>query len=541
MQTVLDFLIRQVSVHPTRTAFHYWEGGRWHQSTWSELAADTATLGESLRSLGIARGQPVAILAENSYAWVQLDLALQAIGALSVPLQTQLSAEQVDEQLRHAGVQWVFVSTPAQARKVRAGDDRRTVSIDFHDPRGLSFDSLRRTPRPNAGEWLGAARERLSEDDFVTLLYTSGTSGEPKGVLLTHRNVVQNAIAKVATLPLGPEDLRICWLPLSHIFARTCDLFTGLLAGCETVLSRGKDFLLEECARFRPTYLNAVPYFYERCFRDWRQQGARREGSPSESDLRQWFGGRLRLANCGGAPLAEPVWDAFRSAGIELVTGYGLTEASPVVSSNRPDRWKRGSVGQPLPGVDVRIEAGEVWVRGPNIMAGYYRNPLATERAICHGWLRTGDLGWLDSDGFLFLNGRKDDLIVLNTAKKVAPAELENLILSNSLFQQCCLVGNGQNGLMALLVLQEAEWHRRARQIESDGLEVDLDGVIRTELALTLQSRADFEQVRQFILLPEPFRIENGMLTAKQSLRRKEIAARYAAEIEKYSTAKTLR
>ncbi|MFM7739557.1 MAG: AMP-binding protein, partial [Planctomycetota bacterium] len=293
--------------------------------------------------------------------------------------------------------------------------------------------------------WLQTAAGQIGAADLLTILYTSGTTGDPKGVMLTQRNVVANAYSKCATLPLGPEDIRVCWLPLSHIFARVCDLVTGILAGCETVLSRGRDFVLDECRQFHPTYMNAVPYFYERCYRLLLQAGQLNNNEA----LGKLLGGQIRICNCGGAPLADHVFDYFREAGIGLVTGYGLTEAAPVVTSNRPGAWRRGSVGQVISGVEIKLaEDGEVLARGENIMPGYYRNPDATGRALRDGWLHTEDLGHLDQEGYLYLNGRKDDLIVLSTAKKVYPADLENLLLASPAITQCCLFGDRRNFLV---------------------------------------------------------------------------------------------
>ena len=538
-ETVLKLLLHQVATRPERAAFQYWDGDSWQVKNWLEVATDVARVGRGLLSAGVERGDRVALLAENSYWWVLCDLALQAVGAVSVPLHTQLGGEQIGEQIAHSGSTFAIVSSTElfsklepQLSKLELGP-QRLATIDFALPGAWQLPQW--LERPGEGRedvhWLEAAAAQVGASSLLTILYTSGTTGDPKGVMLTQQNVVANGYSKCATLPLGPEDVRVCWLPLSHIFARVCDLVTGLLAGCETVISRGRDFVLEECHLFQPTYMNAVPYFYERCFRLLQQAG---ELNDKEA-LPRLLGGRMKICNCGGAPLAEHVFDYFRWAGIGLVTGYGLTEAAPVVTSNRPGAWRRGSVGQVIEGVEVRIaEEGEVLARGENIMPGYYHNPDATARALRNGWLHTGDLGYLDDDGYLFLSGRKDDLIVLSTAKKVYPADLENLVLASPAITQCCLFGDRQNFLVALAAIDLNELKAVAETANLSTTEGDWrEQAVQLELSRLLAGRASHEQVGGVLILEEPFSTGNGMLTAKQSMRRKEIHRRYLAELEK--------
>lgn len=544
METVLDLLIRQVTTRAEKPACRWWNGRQWETSSWLELAADTGQLASQLQEAGVQPGDRVAILAENSYHWVLFDLALQAIRAVSVPLHTQLAAAQMGEQLQHSGARFIGVGSEPLYQRVAAElpssglSHREVFPFEFglagarppvRVDRALASQPECRTAEEQL-QGLGKLAAQVRPDDLLTVLYTSGTTGDPKGVMLTHRNIVANAHSKCATLPLGPEDVRLCWLPLSHIFARGCDLVTGLLAGCQTVISRGREHLFAECERFRPTYLNGVPYFFDRCYRELQQRGRLEEPDA----LRQLLGGRIRLCNCGGAPLAEHVFDFCQAQGVGLVTGYGLTEAAPVVTSNRPGAWRRGSVGRAIPGVEVRIaEDGEVLARGENVMSGYYRNPGATQRALRDGWLQTGDLGQLDEEGYLFLHGRKDDLIVLNTAKKVYPGELENLLLASPLLRQCCIFGQARNYLVALVAV---DWEALSNRARADGKSLESTGweqpLIRRELDRLLAGRAAHEQVRGFWIVPQPFSVEDGLLTAKQSLRRKQIFQRYAAELE---------
>jgi len=537
-ETVLELLLHQVATRPERIAFQFWNRDSWRAKNWLEFASDIAQLARGLQSTGIQRGDRVALLAENSYSWILSDLALQALGAVSVPLHTQLGGEQIGEQIAHSGSTFAIVSSPELFAKLEPHlsklklDLHHLVTVDFKLPGAWQLSQWLEQPAEQDADvrWLKSAAAQAQGSDLLTILYTSGTTGDPKGVMLTQRNVVANAYSKCATLPLGPEDVRVCWLPLSHIFARVCDLVTGLLAGCETVLSRGRDQVLNECRLFRPTYMNAVPYFYERCYRLLQQAGAL-----DDSDaLVRLLGGRMRLCNCGGAPLADHVFDYFRAAGIGLVTGYGLTEAAPVITSNRPGAWRRGSVGQVIAGVEIKLATdGEVLARGENVMQGYYRNPEATARALQDGWLHTGDLGHIDEDGYLFLNGRKDDLIVLSTAKKVYPAEIENLLLASPAIIQCCVYGDRRNFLLALVAIDLSSVQAIA---DSNGLCTDTAGwrerALQLEIKRILAGRATHEQIGGVVILEEPFSTANGMLTAKQSMRRKEIHRRYSSELE---------
>lgn len=538
-ETVIDLLLHQVATRSDRAAFHFWDGNAWRVKSWLEVAIDVAQVGYGFQSAGIKRGDRVALLGDNSYWWVLSDLALQALGGVSVPLHTQLSGEQIGDQIAHSGSTFAIVSSLELYAKLEPQLSRLKLSpqqlatIDFALPGAWELPQWleQKNTTDDDFRWLQMTAGQSGTADLLTILYTSGTTGDPKGVMLTQRNVVANAYSKCATLPLGPDDMRVCWLPLSHIFARVCDLVTGLLAGCETVISRGRDFVLDECQRFHPTYMNAVPYFYERCYRLLQHAGQLND----KGALRRLLGGRMKICNCGGAPLADHVFDYFRESGIGLVTGYGLTEAAPVVTSNRPSAWRRGSVGQVIEGVEIKLaEDGEVLARGENIMLGYYRNPDATARTLRDGWLHTGDLGQLDQDGYLYLIGRKDDLIVLSTAKKVYPADVENLLLASPVITQCCLFGDRRNFLVALVAIETQELQALAEAANFNKTDANWrEQAVQSEFSRLLAGRATHEQIGGLLILAEPFSTPNGMLTAKQSMRRKEIHRRYSGELEK--------
>jgi long-chain acyl-CoA synthetase len=326
---------------------------------------------------------------------------------------------------------------------------------------------------------------------------------------------------------------------LSHIFARTCDLYCWIVRGTELVLAESRDTILANCQRFRPTLINGVPYFFDKVHRHVASQG----GSDDEQAqcLRTVFGGRLQMACSGGAPLADATAEFYRLHGVPLVQGYGLTESSPVISVSTPRAFKTGSVGRPLEGVDVKIAAdGEILTRGPHVMLGYWKQPQATAEAIdADGWLRTGDMGHVDGDGFLWITGRKKELIVTAGGKNIAPAYLERLLAEDPLILQALIVGDRRNFLAALIVpnldvlaselaaqgvtaASRAEMlvHPRAHELYRQRIDARLSVV------------AHCEQIGRFTLLNRGFTVEHDELTPTLKLRRSVIQQHFAREIE---------
>ena len=289
----------------------------------------------------------------------------------------------------------------------------------------------------------------MRPDDLATILYTSGTTGEPKGVMLSQRNLASNAVASVEAFGSRSEDLRLTWLPLSHIFARTCDLYTWLVTGCRLALAESPEAVIATCHQLQPTLINGVPYFYEKVQRRFTEAGL----ADKPGELVKLFGGRMRLCVSGGAALPPHVARFYEAQGLRLLQGYGLTETSPVIATESEKAHKLGTVGRAVPGVEVRISAeGEIQTRGPHVMLGYWHDPKSTAATIEDGWLRTGDLGQLDAEGFLQITGRKKELIVTAGGKNIAPAYLEGLLIEDPLIQQAVVIGDGRNFLTALIV-----------------------------------------------------------------------------------------
>jgi long-chain acyl-CoA synthetase len=345
--------------------------------------------------------------------------------------------------------------------------------------------------------------------------------------MLSQRNLAVNAAVTAETLGADVNQVRICVLPLSHIFARTCDLYTWLYHGSRLVIAESRETLFRDLALVQPHGLSAVPYLYQRAADKVRSSGAADEAA----ELKALFGGRMERLASGGAPLPPDTEAWYRERGLPILPGYGLSESSPVISMSTPTSYRFGASGRPLPGVEVRIaEDGEILNRGPNTMLGYWNDPAATATAIRDGWLHTGDLGELDADGFLYVRGRKKELIVLSTGKKVVPTRVEGLLTASPLIEQAAVFGEGQCGIVALIVPAAGGLaHPVTSQATRD--------LYAAEIQRCLQSAAQEEQVRQFALLNRPFSIEHGELTPKLSLRRTEIAKNFAGELTRATQA----
>ncbi len=394
-----------------RTALRWKRLGLYHDLAWHDYRQQADAVAAALIGLGLRRGDRVGILAENRFEWLVADIAILTAGAADVPMHAPLSPPQVQYQLAHSGARGVVVSGQAQADKVFANRDALPDLewIAAFDPiktpdacrlRVFSWDGLLQRGRLATEETQAEVRRResaLIRDDLATIIYTSGTTGHPKGVMLTHGNLVSNAEATLVASPVGYEDVLLSWLPYSHIYARTVDHYLTILGGAVVALAESVDTLVVNLAEVQPTWMTAVPRFYEKV---WTLV----ESLPAEArsaTLHRIFGPRLRHLSSGGAPLPRHLAEGFFAAGIPLLEGYGLTESSPVISFNRIDAHKVGTVGPPIPGVEVRIaEDGEVLTRGPHVMKGYWKDPEATVRTIVDGWLHTGDVGLLDADGY---------------------------------------------------------------------------------------------------------------------------------------------
>lgn len=530
-----------------RVAIRHKRNGLYHDLSWRECRQDADLAARGLIASGVEPGDRVAILSENRVEWVLADLAILASGAVGVPMHAPLSPRQIAYQLTHSGAVGIFLSGREQAEKlaqvigelpelrfVIAFDSATTICDVFAHH---SWAGLRQLGQRSSSFAEVLRRESAqARDHLATIIYTSGTTGLPKGVILTHGNLLSNAEAGVEIAGTSQDDVVLSWLPYSHIYARTCDLVMSSLSGATLCLAESIDALTTNLAEIRPSCMSAVPRFYEKVW-------ANIAGLPIEHQkvaLRTIFGPRVRHFSSGGAPLPKQVARGFDEAGMTLMEGYGLTESSPIISFNTLNAVKVGTVGRAIPKVEIRIaDDGEVLTRGPHVMKGYWRDEDSTRRAIVDEWLHTGDLGELDADGYLSITGRKKDLIITSGGKNVSPSELERLLTSDTLIEQAVVCGDARPFISALIVPDFAALEKEAAAIgcpiETQG-EMIVSDPIRALFAGRIESVmkdvSNPERVKEFLLLARPFRVEDEEVTATMKVRRTHILAKHAQAID---------
>ena len=535
-----------------RVALRHKRDGLYHDISWTEYRRQADRAAAALVDWGLEPGDRVGILAENRYEWLLADIAILAAGAIDVPMHAPLTAPQVQYQLAHSGCRAVVVSNQSQADKVLAslGELPELELLICFDPfdsgehpklRQLSWDGLvQRGFAQQAGGFaeIVARESRIGRDDLATIIYTSGTTGHPKGVMLTHGNLLSNAESMASLSAAGPDDVLLSWLPYSHIYARTVDHYLSILTGGTLALAESLETVIVNLAETQPTMLTSVPRFYEKVWSNVEQLPAEHR----RVALARLFGPRIRTLYSGAAPLPPHVCAGFFEAGIPLLEGYGLTESSPVISFNRPDAYKFGTVGQAIPGVEVKIaDDGEILTRGPHVMRGYWRNDEATAAVLNDGWLATGDVGTLDDEGFLSITDRKKDLIITSLGKNVAPSELERLLCAEPLIDQSILYGDGKPFISAVVIPNLPALEQAAAELGTK-LELDSDGFITSEplrklvgdrIDAVMQQVSNPERVKQFLLLGRPLKLEAEELTATLKVRRSHIIAKFRGQLDR--------
>jgi long-chain acyl-CoA synthetase len=550
MMTVYRNLVelhrRQAERLGPRVALRYKRNGLYHDYSWEQYRADVAACAAALIDAGVRPGDRVGLLSENRLEWLVADLGLMAAGAVNVSPHAPLPASQVQFQFANSGTSWLIVSTREQLDKVRA------VRAELPALRGVvafngaaaggdaapweGFLQRGRLLLPRLADELARREAALGPDDLATVMYTSGTTGNPKGVMLTHGNLLSNAVASVESAGHGPEEVLLSWLPYSHIYGRLVDHYASLVSAPTVCLAESQETLVLNLAETRPTRLSSVPRFYEKVY------AAVASADPKETSrrLRAVFGPRIEILNSGGAPLPKAVAEAYQAAGLLVLQGYGLTETSPIITFNRKVSYKLATVGQALPGVEVRIaDDGEILTRGPHVMKGYWNNPRATAETIRDGWLHTGDLGSLDADGFLTITGRKKDLLVLSNGKKVVPSEVEGRIMADPCVDQVVVHGEGRNYLTALVV---PHWDNLRRALREgggadgspDGLAAELTvaAFLRRRIEAAVKDLAPWECPKRIAVLARPFSIAADELTVSLKLRRNVIFEHHKKELE---------
>ncbi len=545
--TLVSLFCERVAASGDKPAVRVRDGERFRAITWNALAADVRRMAAALVDLGVAAGDRVAHVSENRYEWIVVDLAVHLARGVHVAIHCSLAGPQIAYQIADSGATLVIVSGPEQAQKLiqSAASLPPGMRVFSHDPcsaaiQGCSIQHLAPIAA-QASEAAGLALEQaaaanVKPADLATILYTSGTTGEPKGVMLSHGNLASNAIATLEAFCTRPGEVRLCWLPLSHIYARTCDLYISLADGAELALAKSRETIVADAKLVHPTFINGVPYFYDKICRHLQEK--KLDDKPGS--INELLGGRLEICCAGGAPLPDHTAEIFERQGVKLFQGYGLTESSPVIATEIPTAHRIGTVGPPIPGVEVKIaDDGEVLTCGPHVMLGYWNKPQATAEALRDGWLYTGDLGRMD-DGFLRITGRKKELIVTAAGKNIAPTYLEGLLAKDPLISQVMVIGDRRNYLTALIVPDRerltAEIMRQRIPVFTPAQAVAhprVNAIYRELIDRRLAGVSTFEQVQKFTLLDRGLTVESGELTPTLKLRRDVILANCAEAIEK--------
>jgi long-chain acyl-CoA synthetase len=579
----LDGLLRErVKATPDAVAYRHYNNqhANWRDYSWSHIDHQVGRWQTALTRDGLQPGDCVAVMLRNSPEWVIYDQAALGLGLVIVPLYTQDLPENVAYIIAETQCKVLLLGTELQwqalapVRGELASLSRVLIvdmqSVDYADSRVTGIERW----LPHDG---GATRHVTSDPStLATIVYTSGTTGRPKGVMLSHRNILSNVAASCAVVPIGASDILLSFLPLSHTFERTCGYYLTLLTGSTTAYARSVQQLSEDLAVIRPTKLISVPRIYERVhaairakldegppLRRWlfslavKVGYARFEHAQGREPWRAGFllwpllkrlvaakilarlGGRLRVTFAGGAALAPDLSRVFIGLGLPVIQGYGLTETSPVACANRIDDNVPASVGKPIPGVELKLgEHDALMIRGPNVMLGYWHNEAATRAVIDEqGWLNSGDTARIDEQGHVFITGRLKEIIVMSTGEKIPPFDVEAAIQGDPLFEQVMVIGEGRPFLSAMAVLDREQWRKFAASIECrpDAASLRSAPVVNALLArIAAQTRTfpGYAQVRKVAATLEPWTVENGMLTPTMKLRRRRVLEKFHAELD---------
>jgi long-chain acyl-CoA synthetase len=587
-QTIVD-LFEEAVTHKSRTdALLVKRKDNFQPLSSAEVRSQVEGMVAGLMDLGVEGGDRIALLSENRPEWLVADIAILSAGAINVPVYPTLPSNQIESLLNDAGVKIIILSTAEQLEKIREIQSKvptlqATVVMDLEEPESDSLRSFANLQDQGRQAWQrdSAAylkvRQGIDPQDVATIIYTSGTTGPPKGVMLSHANIVANLLELSRVFDLDHKDRVLSLLPLSHIFERVAH-YLMFYCGVSIAYAESIEKVPINMQEVQPTVVASVPRFFEklydrvmesrqlttglkRALSDWAFEVGEHhtrhilQGTTPPpglafqrflaskivfAKLQQRIGGRLRFFISGGAPLDPRLAEFFHSAGILILEGYGLTETSPVIAVNNPNRFRFGTVGPPLPGLEVRIaDDGEVLTRGPSVMLGYYNRPEETREVIQEGWFHTGDIGHLDPDGFLKITDRKKDLIVTAGGKNVAPQPIEGLLKSSPAVLNAVVLGDKRPYLCALVVPNPDAVTGHARE---QGLSFGSYG----ELLQTPQIReflmnavenstaglASFETVKKIIPVEKDFTIEDGELTPTLKVKRRIVEKRFKDQIE---------
>jgi len=588
IQTLPALFRWRVEKTPQQEAYRQFDEGteRWIGCSWREIALKVEACGRALDAEQLNPGERIAILMPNGIEHVAMDQAALSRGLVPVPLHAVDNPESIFYILQDSGASLLSVASTERWETLALAGSRLDGLKRIICAKGAAGYKSSDSRVVTLDRWLQNGQARTADrrevavkpDDLAAIVYTSGTTGRPKGVMLSHGNIIANVKAIQERLPVEGNDVLLSFLPLSHTFERTAGYYHPIATGACVAYARSTQHLPEDLKTVRPTVLISVPRIYERFYAaiiehrasaSWLERagldltlavGGRRFDarqhhgrSPSLLERFAWpflkrivadkvlaqLGGRLRVAVSGGAPIALPIARLFLSLGLDVLQGYGMTETSPVVSTNTPDDNDPRSVGRPLAGVEIRIgENQELLVRAPSVMVGYWHKPEETRRIIeADGWLHTGDQARIEN-GRIAITGRIKDIIVTSTGEKIAPADLETAIISDHLFEQAMVIGERRPYLAALVVLNVDEWQREKARLssEADGAasssaQQEADFLLR-RIVKAVKDFPAYATPRAVWWTSEPWTIANGLLTPTLKIKRSALEQRMAPQIE---------
>ncbi len=578
--TLHGLFAERVRRTPQKIAYRYFANNGWGDMTWQQAGDEVARWQVALTGLNLVRGDRVAIMLRNCPSWVIVDQAAMSLGLVVVPLYT------VD---RPDNLAYIIGNADAKVLVLETAEQWQSLLTVREQLQGvLRFVSLNKIPNGNEPRLLSAAeflpvRATLQPDSapdmqaLASIIYTSGTTGKPKGVMLSHANMLSNARAALDTFVVYGDDLYLSFLPLSHTFERTCGYYLAVMTGATVAYARSIPQLSEDLLMIKPTIMVSVPRIYERVYGAIRSKLA--EASPLKRALFKFavdtgwarferaqgrgswqpsfllwpilqklvaqkildkLGGQLRVAISGGAALAPEISRVFVGLGLSVVQGYGLTETSPIITGNKLENNYPDSAGQPITDVQIRLAANNaLLVKGPNVMMGYWRNEEATRAMIdADGWLNTGDTARISNTGHVYITGRIKEIIVMSNGEKVPPADMELAILHDPLFEQVMVYGEGKPYLVALAVLNHDAWLQFAKEtgVRPDIPEALTDsrvqGKILKRIALNLREFPGYAKVNRVLLLEEPWSIDNGLLTPTLKIKRAKVMEKFTVQID---------
>ncbi len=592
-RTINEIFAQAIQNHRKDDAFAYKHNGEWIKVSHDVFVSQVRDAREGFLKLGIKRGDRLGLLSENRLEWTITDLAMLSCGGITVPIYATQTPQQITYILNDCEAEVLCLSSAKQLAKVMGElanlpHIRAIVTFDqVQRPAELpdritflSFEKLRQTgsSTTSTADFLKELVKAANPDDLATLIYTSGTTGEPKGVMLTHSNITSNALAGVERIECTAQDIALSYLPLSHIYERTV-MYVFIFAGVSVYFAESVDAIAANLTEVKPTVMTSVPRIFEKILAKietgvkeagglkaklyaWAMENGKEyarmvnDGKPVPfflkfqrdlgyslvlSKIKNRIAPRVRFFSSGGAALSEEIAYSFEAMGLPILQGYGLTETSPVICANSFQDNRYGTVGKPMPGVDVKIaEDGEILARGPNIMRGYYKRPEATAEVMKDGWFHTGDIGHFDADGYLKITDRKKDLFKTSGGKYIAPQPIENKLVASHNIQQAIVIGNERKFPAVIIV---PDWDVIMELVKTHGIKykertelLDHPKILeyfQKEVDRLTPDLASYEKPKKVVLLEQELTIEGGELTPTLKVKRRVVDLKYKDMIDK--------